>query len=256
MTDAAAMWRGDLERVLRWTSLDQSLMERLGARLDDDRRTLLNAAIETRGDVLGLAERLGPVVLERLRARSRQAAPERVNKAMDKLDKPLATAWAISQGESAEQVALQFLERYGTRLEELTGSVTKAVAAARAAGATMRGVASSKSLLDVATELDSQVQEMKAAAAACAHPEGAGSWGDRTTALAREGFDTAEAARNLQRTAQDFRRRCEAITTAFQEWSEAPAGERAAKAGSMATRLRAAHAVVAEMREQVGGISR
>ena len=255
MTDAA-MWRADLERVLRWTSLDRTLMDRLGARLDDDRRTLLDAAIETRGDVRGLAERLGPVVLERLRARSRQAAPARVAKAMEKLGKPLATAWATSAGESAEQVALQFLEQYGTRLEELTGSVTKAVAAAKAAGAAMRSVAASKDLLDVATDLSSQVQEMKAAAAACAHPEGSGSWGDRTEALAREGFDSAEAARNLQKTAQDFRRRCEAITNALREWSEAPAGERATKAGSMAARLRAAGAVAADMRERMGGISR
>ena len=255
MTDAA-MWRGDLERVLRWTSLDQTLMGRLGERLDDDRRTLLNAAIETRGDLGGLAERLGPVVLERLRARSRQAAPARVAKAMEQLGKPLANAWATSIGESAEQVALQFLERFGTRLEELTGSVTKAVAAAKAAGATMRGVAASKDLLDAAKDLDSQVQEMKAAADACAHPEGAGSWGDRTKALAREGFDSVETARSLQTTAQDFRERCEAITNALREWSEAPVGERATKAGSMAARLRAASAVAADMRQRMTSISR
>jgi hypothetical protein len=255
MTDAA-MWRGDLERVLRWTSVDQGLAARLGGRMDDDRRALLNAVIETRGDIRQLAERLGPSVLEKLRARSREAGRDRTSRALELLGKPLAAAWSAPIGLSAEQVAQQFFERYGARLEGLTGDGTSAATAAKTASEAMQGVAASKDLLEAASNLNAQVDELNAAGAACAHPEGGESWGDRTKALAREGMDSAETVRNLRTTAQNLRERCEAMAKALREWSEAPAVERATKAESMAVRWRAAATVVADMREQVAQFSR
>jgi hypothetical protein len=242
--------------VLRWAADDERLVARLGARLDDDRRALLNAVIETRGDVRELAERLGPSVLEKLRSRSKDAAGDRASKALDLLGKPLTAVWSAPSGLSVEQVAQHFLERYGARLEELTAGVTKAAAAGRSAGAAMQGVAASKDLLDAASDLGSQVEELKAAGAACAHPEGTESWGDRTKALAREGIESAEAARNLRTTARNLRQRCDAIANALRAWSEAPAVERATKAEPMTVRLRAAATLVVDMREQVEQIGR
>jgi hypothetical protein len=254
MTDAA-MWRGDLERVLRWASVDERLVVRLGARLDDDRRALLSAVIETRGDVRELAERLGPAVLEKMRTRAREAGHNRASRALELLGRPLAAVWSAPIGLSAEQVAQQFLEKYGARLEELTGSATTAATAAKTASAAMQSVAASKDLLAAASNLDSQVDELKAAGAACAHPEGGESWGDRTKALAREGIDSAETARSLRTTAQNLRQQCEAITNALRAWSEESPAERATTAESMAVRWRAAATVVADMRKQVGQFS-
>jgi hypothetical protein len=241
----------DLRTVLGWAATDAGFVERIGANLDEDRRAVLKAVVETRGDMKALAQRLAPAVVQKARAR----APERVAKALDLLGKPLGEAWSAPGEVSAQHIAERFLEKYGARLEELTGSVSKASAAAKGAAGALQTVASSKELLGALSSLDEQVAELTAAASACAHPEGAGDWASRGTELAREGKEAADAARALRTTATNLKARCETVHRALQAWVDAPPATRAATAQSLGSHLRAASLVVGDMREQIARLA-
>lgn len=242
----------DLERVLGWASADERFLDRASAGLDEDRAEMLKAIVETRGDVVALSRRLAPEVLERLRAH----APKRTATALDLLGTPLARAWSTPEGASVEQIAQRFLERYGARLEDLTGTVGKGAAAAKTAANTMQTISASKELLAAAASLEQQVKEVTAAAEACTHPEDAvPDRSDQGRVVAREGLETVDAARKLTSTARQLRARCDAVARGLSAWAEAPPAERASTAETMALHLRAAATVVADMREEIAELS-
>lgn len=236
----------DLERVLDWTTKDEQFLDRVTAQMDPDRRAVLKAIVETRGNPAALAQSVAPEVLERVRARLPQ--PVAV------LAQPLAKTWTLPADLSADQVAQQFLERYGVRLEELTGHATKAAAAARTAAGAIGGARAAGDAREALSSLESALSEMTAAVTECTHPEGA-SWKAEIAGVAREGADVVDAATKLRSLVGAFKSNLQAIERAFQSWADAPPAERATTAESMAKHVRAASAVVTDMKEQIAALA-
>jgi hypothetical protein len=242
----------DLDLVLDWSAKDEQFVDRIAGTLDEDRATVFKAIVETRGDLDALSRRVAPELLERLRAR----LPERGGKSVDYFGTPLVKAWAAPQDLAPQQIAQHFLERYGARLDELTGAASKVAAAAKGAAAASKAVSTARDLHDAVSQLEKQLADVERAVKGCAHPEGkSGDWSERGLSLAKECKETIEAARQLEILATGVKARCEAVAGAFEEWDAASDAERASTAGSMAVRVKAAAEAVVEMREQIAQIA-
>jgi hypothetical protein len=251
MSDA---WRAELDRVLLLTDKDEAALGRLGARLGENEREILRAAIETRGDVRAIAERLGPLAVAKLRGRMRlpDRARQPVAAAWRTLEAPLSVMWNPPSDASAEEIASAFLERYGARMNELTGGVSKAAAAARALGETLRSASSAKELIETTTTLRTAAEELRSAATSCSHPETEGAaWPSHAQELAREALDAVESVRSLQTQAKEAAERFKALARALTEWVDAPPATRASQAEGMAARVRAAADAAAGMHTEL-----
>jgi hypothetical protein len=249
--------RADVERMLAWAKADDRFLDRMQGRIGVEQRKALDAIIGSGGDLGAIAQKIGPIALAKLRAR-RSSVPEASRRPTEDLmrliETPLQMSWAAPADLSAEELARVFLEKYSARLAELSGHVSRAAAAARGLAQVMRSVSEAKDLVEVIATVRQEMQQLGAAASACAHPDDdRARWGVDAEQLLHEAVDTVEALRSIQSKARALGERATQIANAFSAWVDAPDHVKAGQAESMATQVHAAAKTVSSMREEFLG---
>jgi hypothetical protein len=251
-------WAEDVELLLRWTERDEKALEKARAKLTEEERAVIDAVVETRGEPRALAERLGPIVLAKLKARGIRP-PERLRepaaKAWNAVKTPLKLAWRPPAKADPAKLAEAFADRYSARLETLTKEGAAAAHAAATLAEGLRAAGATKELLAAATELQVHVQQLRSAATSCVHPEGDRTrWLADVANLAREATEMVDLAQRLGTGLRGLHEQADALAASLREWVDAPPRERAARAESMAVRVRAARDAAIAMHEDFLGL--
>jgi hypothetical protein len=247
----ASTWNNDVEQLLTWAKADERFIARVGARLGEDERAVLQAIVTTRGDLKSMVQQLGPLALAKLRARVH--VPDRfrggANRAWKILEVPLKQSWSP---QNPEALAQEFFGRYGAKVETLTGEATRAAVAAKAVATTLKAFAGTKDLVKAAAQLSAQADRLEASVSRCIHHERAerAAWLGTSGSITHEGIQTVESVRAMTARAKEYAQHIESIARSLDDWTKASVGERAATAPAMAEYVRAAAQAAAEMQEK------
>lgn len=245
-------WRDDLDLLLRMTDRDEKLLARAKKKLSDDERRIIDAVVETKGDLEALKQRLGPLLIAKLTARciGPRAKPGSGAEVWKIVEAPLRVAWTPPSSADPFALAEAFTARYATKLEELTGRCDTAAKAAASLSQGLKTLKSSRELLELAGKLQAQVQELRSVAQDCAHPSpDKAKWASDAADLAREAHETLSLVERLMKGIGTLDAALSSVATSLRDWIDAPVDERAERAESMGARVRAAHEVALAMHE-------
>lgn len=248
MSDAT--WTADVDRLLALAKADEHIVEHLATRLDEDQRKILGAILASRGEPRALVERLGPVLVRKVKV-GRIHAPAAGENAWRFLRIPLKAAWTPPRTADPQKIAIAFLDRYAARLDELTEAGARAGSAAASLAHALRALGGSKDMVKLVEDIRSSVARVQAAAAGCGH---AGAdrlrWAEDAAHLARTSADAADQVRRLRDSVAGMAKVADDLAASLRRWAEAPPAARAATAASMAARFRAAGDAARAMREE------
>jgi hypothetical protein len=207
--------------------------------------------VETKGDVEALKQRLGPLLIAKVKARCIGPQPgpgEGAAEVWKILEAPLRVAWTPPAKADPLALAEAFTARYATKLEELTGRCDVAAKAAASLSQGLKTLRSSRELIELAGELQAQVQELRSVAQDCAHPgPDKVKWASDAAELVHEAQETANLVQRLTKGIGELDASLSSVATSLREWVDAPVDKRAEGAESMGMRVRAAHAVTVAM---------